>query len=61
LDELWAHATREEFAWTQKWQVGDLIIWDNRCTMHRRDGLRRPRPPPHAPADDQRGAAGLTA
>jgi taurine dioxygenase len=39
LDEIWAHATRDEFAWTQKWQVGDLIIWDNRCTMHRRDGF----------------------
>ena len=39
LDEFWAHATREEFAWTQKWQVGDLLIWDNRCTMHRRDGF----------------------
>jgi taurine dioxygenase len=39
LDELWEHATREEFAWTQRWQVGDLIIWDNRCTMHRRDGF----------------------
>ena len=37
LDELWAHATRDVFTWTQKWQVGDLIIWDNRCTMHRRD------------------------
>jgi taurine dioxygenase len=39
LDELWGHATRDEFAWTQKWQVGDLVIWDNRCTMHRRDGF----------------------
>ena len=39
LDELWAHATRAELAWTQRWQVGDLIIWDNRCTMHRRDGF----------------------
>ena len=39
LDELWEHATREQFAWTQTWQVGDLIIWDNRCTMHRRDGF----------------------
>ncbi|MGH6793320.1 MAG: TauD/TfdA dioxygenase family protein, partial [Methyloceanibacter sp.] len=35
----WAHATRAELAWTQRWQVGDLIIWDNRCTMHRRDGF----------------------
>ena len=39
LDELWAQATRDWLAWTQKWQVGDLIIWDNRCTMHRRDGF----------------------
>ena len=39
LDLLWAHATRPEFAWTQKWRVGDLVIWDNRCTMHRRDAL----------------------
>lgn len=39
LDQLWAHATRPELAWTQKWRVGDLVIWDNRCTMHRRDAL----------------------
>jgi taurine dioxygenase len=39
LDELWAHATRGELAWTQRWQVDDLVIWDNRCTMHRRDGF----------------------
>jgi taurine dioxygenase len=39
LGELWAHATRDELTWTQRWQVGDLIIWDNRCTMHRRDGF----------------------
>jgi taurine dioxygenase len=39
LDLLWAHAARPEFAWTQKWREGDLIIWDNRCTMHRRDAL----------------------
>jgi taurine dioxygenase len=37
LDELWAHATQERFTWRQDWQVGDLIIWDNRCAMHRRD------------------------
>ena len=37
LDELWAHATREEFAWHNEWRVGDLVMWDNRCTMHRRD------------------------
>jgi taurine dioxygenase len=37
LDDLWAHTTREQFTWTQTWQVGDLIIWDNRATVHRRD------------------------
>jgi taurine dioxygenase len=36
LDRLWAHATREENAWFQKWNVGDLLMWDNRCTMHKR-------------------------
>ena len=37
LDELWAHATRPELAWFSEWRVGDLVLWDNRCTMHRRD------------------------
>jgi taurine dioxygenase len=37
LDELWAIATREEFKWWNEWQVGDLVLWDNRSTMHRRD------------------------
>ena len=39
LDELWDYATRPELAWTQVWQLGDLIIWDNRCTLHRREGF----------------------
>jgi taurine dioxygenase len=39
LDALWAEATREELTWTQSWQVGDLIVWDNRCTMHRRESF----------------------
>jgi taurine dioxygenase len=37
LDELWSSATREEFLWHNQWRVGDLVLWDNRCTMHRRD------------------------
>ena len=37
LDEIWAHATQERFVWTHQWRVGDLVLWDNRCTMHRRD------------------------
>jgi taurine dioxygenase len=36
LDRLWAHATQPHFAWYQTWNVGDLLMWDNRCTMHRR-------------------------
>ncbi len=39
LDELWRHATRDEFTWTHQWQPGDLVLWDNRCTMHRRDAF----------------------
>jgi taurine dioxygenase len=37
LDALWARATKPEFTWYQQWQVGDLVLWDNRCVMHRRD------------------------
>lgn len=39
LDELWAHAVKPEFTWTQQWCVGDVIIWDNACTLHRRDSF----------------------
>jgi taurine dioxygenase len=37
LDELWSFVERREFTWEHVWQVGDLVLWDNRCTMHRRD------------------------
>jgi len=37
LDELWDVVARPEFAWEHVWRVGDLVLWDNRCTMHRRD------------------------
>jgi taurine dioxygenase len=37
LDELWMYANREELEWHNEWRVGDLVLWDNRCTMHRRD------------------------
>ena len=39
LDELWSYATRAEFTWHNEWQVGDVVLWDNRCTMHRRDSF----------------------
>jgi taurine dioxygenase len=37
LDQLWQFVARTEFAWEHVWRVGDLVLWDNRCTMHRRD------------------------
>jgi taurine dioxygenase len=37
LDEIWSFATQPRFVWTHQWRVGDLVLWDNRCTMHRRD------------------------
>jgi taurine dioxygenase len=37
LDELWDFVARPDFAWEHAWRVGDLVLWDNRCTMHRRD------------------------
>jgi alpha-ketoglutarate-dependent 2,4-dichlorophenoxyacetate dioxygenase len=35
IEELVAHATQRQFIYTHRWRVHDLIIWDNRCTMHR--------------------------
>ena len=39
LDELWAHATQPQFTFRQQWRVGDVLVWDNRCTLHRRDAF----------------------
>jgi alpha-ketoglutarate-dependent 2,4-dichlorophenoxyacetate dioxygenase len=35
LRDLMEHATRPEFVYRHSWRVGDLVIWDNRATMHR--------------------------
>lgn len=35
LWELMQHATQPQFVYAHQWQDGDLVIWDNRCTMHR--------------------------
>ncbi|MDX2156719.1 MAG: TauD/TfdA family dioxygenase [Hyphomicrobiaceae bacterium] len=48
LMDLTEHATQREFTYAHKWQVGDLVMWDNRCTMH------RARPYPHDEARDMR-------
>jgi alpha-ketoglutarate-dependent 2,4-dichlorophenoxyacetate dioxygenase len=35
LRELLGHVTRPEFCYRHEWQEGDLVIWDNRCILHR--------------------------
>jgi len=35
LLDLTEFATQREFVYTHSWKVGDLVMWDNRCTMHR--------------------------
>ena len=37
LDELWAHATDERFCYRHHWQVGQVVVWDNRMMLHKRE------------------------
>jgi len=37
LDEIYAFATRPEFVYRHHWRVGDVVMWDNGFTMHRRE------------------------
>jgi taurine dioxygenase len=39
LDELWSYAASPDIAWCNQWRPGDVVLWDNRCTMHRRDSF----------------------
>ena len=39
LDEVFSYVAQPGDVWSQEWQVGDFVIWDNRCTMHRRDSF----------------------
>ena len=39
LKEVWRYAAMSENVWTQQWEIGDVIIWDNRRVLHRRDGF----------------------
>lgn len=34
LDEVIAHCTQERFVYTHKWRRGDVLVWDNRCSLH---------------------------
>jgi taurine dioxygenase len=38
LDELLEHATRQEFQYRHEWRPGDVVIWDNRCLLHKANG-----------------------
>lgn len=42
IEELAAHATQERFVYYHSWQVGDLLVWDERATMHRGAGDAHP-------------------
>jgi alpha-ketoglutarate-dependent 2,4-dichlorophenoxyacetate dioxygenase len=35
IDELICHVTQRQFVYTHRWRAGELVMWDNRCTMHR--------------------------
>ena len=39
LNALWAHATDPRFCYTHEWAVGDVVVWDNQATLHRRDAF----------------------
>lgn len=36
LEELFSHCEQERFVYEHHWRVGDMVLWDNRCTMHAR-------------------------
>ncbi len=39
LDALWAECTRPELVYRHRWRIGDVLMWDNRCVIHRRDAF----------------------
>jgi taurine dioxygenase len=38
LNELLQHAIQEQFQYRHKWRLGDLVMWDNRCLLHKANG-----------------------
>ena len=39
LDALWAHCTQPRFWYEHRWSLGDVVVWDNRATLHRREAF----------------------
>ena len=60
--ELVAHSTQRQFVYTHRWRVGDLVMWDNRSTMHRGteyEDTRWPRDLQRATTSDRLDAFGV--
>jgi alpha-ketoglutarate-dependent 2,4-dichlorophenoxyacetate dioxygenase len=63
LEELTAHATQRQFVYAHRWRIHDLVVWDNRCTMHRGteyDDLRWPRDLQRVTTSDRLDAFGVS-
>jgi alpha-ketoglutarate-dependent 2,4-dichlorophenoxyacetate dioxygenase len=59
LDRLMSHATQRQFTYLHRWRLHDLVLWDNRCTMHRGtpfDDTRYPRDMQRATTSDRADA-----
>jgi taurine dioxygenase len=39
LEQIWAHVTQPRFQWEHQWRQGDVLVWDNRCTVHSRGAV----------------------
>lgn len=39
LNELWAHCTQPQFTYEHRWFKGDVVVWDNHATLHKRDAF----------------------
>ena len=59
--ELWRHTTSTRRVFVQKWNDGDIVMWDNRCTMHRRDGFDPSDDSHHVSDHDRRRTTGVYA
>jgi taurine dioxygenase len=39
LNELWERCTKPRYCYEHQWSVGDVVVWDNRATLHRRESF----------------------
>jgi len=39
LDAVWTHTMQLKLVYEHRWRVGDVLMWDNRCVMHRREAF----------------------